>query len=116
MTRIATISLAIATLAATAGTASAYDYGYGYDRGNRIDRRQERQLDRIYRANQAGELTWYERQRLLNEQARIARLERWAKSDGHISRREARVIEQAQDDANRHIRRESRDWDRPRYR
>ena len=36
-------------------------------------------------------------------------MERWAKRDGHISREEARRIEQAQDQASRHIRREKHD-------
>ena len=103
---------AVAALATTTGVASAYDaYGPSDYRGDRIDRLQDRQYQRILRANRAGELTRYERRRLIEEQDRIYNMERRAKSDGYITPREARVIREAQDDASRHIRRESRDWD-----
>ena len=36
-------------------------------------------------------------------------MERWAKRDGYVSREEARRIENAQDAASRHIRREKHD-------
>ena len=78
-------------------------------RADRIDNREARQAERINEGRRSGELTWLEAQRLRAEQARIHRMERWAKSDGYISREEARRIEQAQDAASRHIRQEKHD-------
>ena len=102
MKRIALIALA---LAATTTAAGAYDYG----RGRRIDAREAEQAYRIGRAGHNGQLTWYERWALAREQARIHRMERAAKRDGHIDGYEARRIERAQDAASRHIYRESHD-------
>jgi hypothetical protein len=93
--------LIAAALAATTATASAHDYSY--DRGDRIDARENRQAARIAHGRRAGELTWFESFKLKREQARIHRLERWAKRDGHVDRYEARRIEDAQDRAGRHI-------------
>lgn len=108
MKRIALIALA---LAATTTVASAHDsYGYGdYGRQRRIDSREATQAERIDRARARGELTWFERFRLRSEQARIHRLERLARRDGHIDRYEARRIEDAQDRASHHIHNESHD-------
>jgi len=103
MRRIALLALA---LAAASTTAAAHDYG------DRIDQRQAEQARRIANARRSGELTWFERQRLLREQAAIRRMERAARSDGHISRREARSIYEAQNEASRHIYRESHDRQR----
>ena len=103
MKRIALIALALAvtTTAATADNSTS--------RQRRIDAREAAQADRIDRARRHGELAWYESFSLRAEQARIRRLERLAKRDGHISRHEARVIEQAQDRASRHIYDEAHD-------
>jgi hypothetical protein len=99
-----TLPLIAITLALTATGASAYD-----SRADRIDNREARQAERINEGRRSGELTWLEAQRLRAEQARIHGMERWAKRDGVISREEARRIEQAQDEASRHIRREKHD-------
>jgi hypothetical protein len=105
-TILKTLSVLAVTLAATATAAGAYD---GYDRGDRIDRREARQADRIREGLASGQLTRWEARRLWYEQRRIHHMERWAKRDGFISREEARRIEQAQDNAGRHIRRERHD-------
>ncbi len=112
MQRLALIAL---VLAATTTAASAHDYssGYGdYGRQRRIDSREAAQAERIDRARARGELTWYERFRLRSEQARIHRMERLARRDGHIDRYEARRIEDAQDRASRHIYNEGHDGQR----
>jgi hypothetical protein len=108
MTRHALLAL-VAVIAGTTA-ASAYDYG------SRIDRRQTEQARRINYARHSGQLTWTEKFRLNAEQRRIARMERVARSDGVITRREARRIEHAQDAASRHIYGESHDGQRALWR
>ena len=102
MTRITLITLA---LAASTTAASAHDYG----RAERIDAREAAQARRIAHARRTGELTLVETLKLKAEQRRIHRMEAWAKRNGYISREEARRIEKAQDEATRHIYRESHD-------
>ncbi|KAB2919535.1 MAG: hypothetical protein F9K29_05635 [Hyphomicrobiaceae bacterium] len=110
-------ALVAIVLAATATAASAHDYyDYSYSRSGRIDAREAAQANRIERARRAGELTWYESLKLRSEQARIHRMERRAKADGVITRDEARRIERAQDEASRHIYRESHDDQQARWR
>ena len=106
MKTLKTLSLLAMTLAITATGASAYD---DYNRGDRIDRREARQAARIREGRESGQLTGSEARHLWAEQRRIHQMERWAKRDGHISREEARRIEEAQDSASRHIRREKHD-------
>ena len=74
-----------------------------------IDRRQSNQEHRIQDGRRSGELTVLEAAKLKAEQARIAGMERRAKADGVVTRREAREIDQAQDAASRHIKQESTD-------
>lgn len=100
-----TLIAAATAIIATSTAAGAHDY----DRGDRIDARQANQAYRIYHNRRAGELTLHEKWRLQAEQRHIARMERHAKSDGYISREEARRIEAAQDRASRHIYRQSHD-------
>ena len=97
--------IAAATVIATSTAASAHDYG----REHRIDARQAEQARRIAHNRHNGQLTLLEKWKLRAEQRHIARMERAAESDGHISRREARRIGEAQDAASRHIYRESHD-------
>ncbi len=108
-------ALVAIVLAATATAASAHDY-YEYSRAGRIDAREAAQAHRIERARRSGELTWYESLKLRSEQARIHRMERRAESDGIITRDEARRIERAQDEASRHIYRDSHDDQQARWR
>jgi hypothetical protein len=102
MTRIALIALA---LAATTTAAAAHDYS----RADRIEAREAAQARRIEHYRRIGQLTWYETLKLRAEQRRIHRMAAWAKRDGYISRTEARRIQAAQDEAARHIYRESHD-------
>jgi hypothetical protein len=74
-----------------------------------IDKRQSNQTERIQDARRSGELTLRESMALRAEQARIASMERSAKADGIVTRREAREIGQAQNAASRHIAQESHD-------
>ena len=74
-----------------------------------IDRREAKQAERIQDGRRSGELTVLEGMKLRLEQARIAKLERDAKSDGRVTRSEARTIDRAQDAAGRHITQESHD-------
>jgi uncharacterized membrane protein YebE (DUF533 family) len=109
MKRIALIALAFI---ATSAAASANPYDSNYSRQNRIDAREDAQAERIYQARRRGELTWFESLRLKNEQARIRRMEAAAKSDGYVSRYEARQIEHAQDRASDNIYGEAHDRQR----
>jgi phosphoglycerate-specific signal transduction histidine kinase len=83
---------------------------------DRIDQRQADQAQRIEQARRSGELTRSETNSLRAEQARIADLERRAKSDGVVTRNEARTIANAQNAASRHIYQESHDSQRSWYR
>jgi hypothetical protein len=110
LSRPVRIGLATLILAAGATGASAYD------RSDRIDAREANQARRIENARRSGELTWWESMRLRGEQRRIHRMERQAERDGHISREEARRIENAQDAASRNIYRQSHDHQTARWR
>jgi uncharacterized membrane protein YebE (DUF533 family) len=79
-----------------------------------IDRRQSMQEKRIQQGVRSGEITRQERARLEAEQARIRAMEHAAKSDGYVSPRERAVINQAQNEASRHIYHDKHDNDRRR--
>jgi len=100
-THVLALGAAIA-LAATAGAASAHST-------KQIDRIQERQFEAIEDARLKGDLTKREYRQLLEDQNRIADLERAAKSDGKVTGREVRVIKEAQQDAREHIASEAND-------
>jgi hypothetical protein len=97
-------SLAAATLA-TAGTASA-DEASRRARLNEIDRQQVRETEQ---GRYSGELTRREYRNLNADAARIQELERRAKADGYVSRREFKEIREAQTEHERHIQTESHD-------
>lgn len=99
-------TVAIATLALVALGSQAFA------QANRIDRREEKQLYRIEQGVRSGDLTRSEAHHLLAEQDRIHAMERSAKRDGYIDRREATQIERAQDAASRHIAQERHDSER----
>ncbi len=105
MTKIALI--AALGLVALTSTAQAYDA-----RQAEIDRTAAIQQQRIQAARRSGELTGREYRQLEAEQARVRQLERNALRDGHIDRREAAQIRQAQNQASRDIYRESHDSER----
>jgi hypothetical protein len=62
----------------------------------RIDKRQERQDDRIERGIERGELTKKEARRLEKGQEHIGDLEEKALADGQVTKREKRRIKKAQ--------------------
>ena len=96
------IILAAAALAATALTtlpASA----------DEIDRRQANQISRIQQGLRDGSLTRSEASRLIEEQKRIAEMERRAERDGKVTRQEKAALDRAQDNASRHIYQERHD-------
>jgi len=76
---------------------------------DRIDNRQAQEAARIEQGRRSGQLTVMETLKLKAEQARIADMERRAKSDGVVTHREAKAIDRAQDAASRHIYQESHD-------
>lgn len=94
----------LAATLATTGAASADD-----DRRARlaeIDRQLSREVET---GRYQGELTRREYRDLQLERGRIVELERQAKSDGYISRKEFKEIRAAQDTAERRIQSETQD-------
>ncbi|MDM8535532.1 hypothetical protein QUF70_02125 [Desulfobacterales bacterium HSG17] len=71
--------------------------------GDRSDRRQKRQADRIYKGVRKGKITRREYNHLNRQQNRIDRAERRAGRDGYISRGERNRLERMQDRADRDI-------------
>ena len=96
-------------LVALTTSASAHDW-----RQAEIDRREAAQEQRIQAGRRSGEITRSEYRQLEAEQAHIRQLERNALRDGHIDRREAAQIREAQNQASRHITQESTDSERVR--
>ena len=74
-----------------------------------IDRRQDRQEDRIDQGIRSGELNRREAARLERGQAHVNRMENRALADGHISRAEFRRIEGAQNAQSHRIHRQKHD-------
>jgi uncharacterized membrane protein YebE (DUF533 family) len=83
---------------------------------DRMDERLARENHRIEEGRRSGQLSYREAAQLRVEQWRIARMIRSARSDGHVSPREARDIEAAQDAASRHIYAEKHDRETARHR
>ena len=96
--------LAAAALAAT-GPASA-DEAARRARLEQIDRQQARETEQ---GRYNGELTRREYRDLNGEAARIQEMERRAKADGYVSRREFKEIREAQTEHERHIQSETHD-------
>ncbi len=71
----------------------------------RIDKREDRQEDRIQQGAASGTLTARETQRLETEQARIDRMQNRAAADGQVTQKERAKITAVQNEANRDIRR-----------
>jgi hypothetical protein len=74
-----------------------------------IDTEQWKEKSAIEQGRYSGDLTRREYRQLVNEQQRIADLEKKAQADGYISRREFREIREAQSDAGKHIEHETKD-------
>ena len=77
--------------------------------GNPADRREHNQKARIRQGVKSGELTRNETQKLLKEQARIRALERKAKSDQEITRKEVRKLDRFLDKAGKYIHKQKHD-------
>ncbi|MGE0715175.1 MAG: hypothetical protein AB7P02_07015 [Alphaproteobacteria bacterium] len=75
-----------------------------------IDRRQAIQEHRIDRGVANGSISPREAYRLDRGQRRIEHMERAAKADGVVTRRERRAIRHAQDRQNARIHRQATDW------
>ena len=72
--------------------------------GQTIRQKSRHEKARIIKGNRSGELTRFERRRLVGEQREIRRDVRIArKDDGRIDRQERRVIRHDQRKASRHI-------------
>lgn len=71
----------------------------------RIDKREQRQEDRIQQGAASGTLTARETQRLEKEQAHIDKMQDRAAADGQVTQKERAKITAAQNEAKRDIRR-----------
>lgn len=69
----------------------------------RHDNRQHRQKARIAQGVASGEMTKHEAKRAARQQHKINRMEKRAEADGHVSAREKRKLEKAQDAASKSI-------------
>ncbi|MEW6690971.1 MAG: hypothetical protein AB1452_17995 [Pseudomonadota bacterium] len=78
----------------------------------RIDKRQERQQQRIDKGVSSGQLTQKEAARLEKGQARVQKMEDKATADGKVSAKERRRIERAQDQQSRRIAKQRHDKQR----
>lgn len=74
-----------------------------------LEMRQERQLERIELGVARGEITRREAAKLFHEQREIERLQRHFIADGHLSRAEYTVLDEALDQAGQHIRHQAND-------
>jgi hypothetical protein len=79
------------------------------DSTRRIDKRQQRQENRIEKGEKSGQLTQKEAARLEKGQARVQKMEDKAFADGKVSKKEKARIEKAQDRQSRNIYRERHD-------
>lgn len=119
MRKIALVSFAVlaTALSATAASAQSSRHGWGHGWGGGatetpyIDATQERQRAQIEQGRRDGQLTRSEYYQLMDEQDRIAAMERRAKADGFADPAERRRIREAQEAAGRHIYQESHDYE-----
>lgn len=71
--------------------------------GLRMDRREDRQVERIHQGMASGELTRNEQVHLAQREERIDRMEGRMKADGKVTGKEAARMERAQDKASHRI-------------
>ena len=76
---------------------------------NPVDTRQENQKTRIRQGVKNGELTRNEARQLVKEQARIRAIEKKARSDGGITRKEVRKLDRSLDKASQRILKQKND-------
>lgn len=96
--------MAVASLGAFAAHAETDDL--------RMDRREDRQAERIHQGVASGELTRPEQAHLALREERIDRMEGRMKADGKVTGKEAARMERAQDKASRRIARNKHDRQR----
>jgi hypothetical protein len=83
--------------------AAALPPGYAGPDALRVDRRQEKQQQRIEQGIRSGRLTPKEAQRLEAQQEKIRRMEDKAKADGVLTRKERVRLNRRQNQASRNI-------------
>jgi len=76
---------------------------------NPVDQREQNQKSRIRQGVKSGELTRNETRHLRKEEAKIGTLEQKARSDGEISKKEARKLDRFLDKAKRDIYKQKHD-------
>lgn len=86
-------ALALSLLVLTPAVASAHS----------SETRQTYQLGEIERGRQTGAITWTEGLKLRKEQREISKVEASLKSDGHLSKKDRRVLNKLQTAAEQHI-------------
>ena len=113
--------LAISALGLVATGAQAdWDRGYGYQHdghtsrqsqtfGERINTRQDQQMERIQAGMHSGNLTHFEFRDLMREQQEIRAMERHFRADGVIDAHEFQRLDRALDIASRNIKLENHD-------
>lgn len=113
--------LAISALGLVATGAQAdWDRGYGYQHdghtfrqsqmfGERINARQDQQMERIQAGMHSGNLTRFEFRDLMREQQEIRAMERHFRADGVIDAHEFQRLDRALDIASRNIKLEKHD-------
>lgn len=92
-------SLALATLIVAAGSVTAS----AHSSVRPIDKRLDLQAEKIEQGRRTGSITWTEGRKLRKEQREIARARDAFVADGHLSKREARVLKHKQDAARWNI-------------
>ncbi|MEE4358388.1 MAG: hypothetical protein V2I97_18095 [Desulfococcaceae bacterium] len=73
--------------------------------GDRFDKKQNRQTDRIYEGVRSGKITPREYNRLIEEQWRIEKRRERALKDGHLTRHEKKQLNRMQSRAVKNIQR-----------
>lgn len=101
MKRLLTASLA--TIISASGVLGLASNASAGTYSPRVDRREANQQNRINNGISSGALTPKETYRLQRQQANINAQEARFKSDGNLSRRERRVLENRQDRASKAI-------------
>lgn len=103
------ILLAGVVVALAPVTASAHDT-------TPIERKMERQVERIKMHRKSGDLTGAEYRKLLREQSFVSNSLRQARSDGNVTGKEYRKLVHAQHKARDNIYSEANDWQYSRLR
>ncbi|OSY88439.1 hypothetical protein WH52_06700 [Tenacibaculum holothuriorum] len=79
--------------------------GIAYSQTPKVDKRQNKQRTRIVNGVKSGELTAKETKQLAQQQSNIRKMERKAKRDGVVTKKEKVKLQKAQNKASRNIKR-----------